>query len=423
MSEIIKKEILSGINLYYIPDTKYKTVSMSTYLNRKLKKEEATSNALLSKLLSRGTLSCPNINELNIYADKLYGTLYDVNITKKAHVQSIVSSINFLSDDYTDENIAGACTELMLDLLFKPNVTGDCFPEEVYKVEKQNLRDDIEGLINDKRSYANFRCIEEMCRGAENSIFEFGYLEDLDKIDNKSVYKHYTDIITASPIDIFVVGNIDIDELCGFVSDYLKEFSFDIKPISKSRVSVEKQSDVRYAEDVFDVAQGKLAMGFRTDITIDDERYYAHLLANSIYGSGAHSRLFNTVRDEMSLCYYASSMLDKFRAIMLVSSGIEFQNFEKAKTEIEKQLKSIAEGDFTDEEMQVAASYIINSYRSYKDSPYSMKEYYRSHCFCSNHDSIDEAIAKVEVVKRDDVMKALSTVTLDTVYFLKGKEA
>ncbi len=422
MSEIIKKEILSGINLYYIPDTKYKTVSMSTYLNRKLKKEEATSNALLSKLLARGTVSCKNINELNIYADNLYGTLYDVNITKKAHVQSIVSSVNFLSDEYTDANIAKDCTELMLDLLFKPNVSQDSFPDDVYKVEKQNLKDDIEGLINDKRSYANFRCIEEMCRGAENSIFEFGYLEDLDKIDNKSVYKHYKDIITSSPMDIFVVGDIDIDELCGFAADYLKEFSFDIKPISKSEDVREKKTEVKYVEDVFDVAQGKLAMGFRTDITIDDDGYYALLLANSIYGSGAHSRLFNTVREEMSLCYYASSMLDKFRAIMLVSSGIEFKNFEKAKNEIEKQLKNIADGDFTDEEMKIAANYIVNSYRSYKDSPYSMKEYYRSHCFSDNHDSIDEAIAKVEAVKREDVMKALSAVCLDTVYFLKGKE-
>jgi len=423
MADIIKKQILDGINLYYIPDTKYKTVSMSTYLTRKLKKEEATLNALLSKLLTRGTVSHKDINELNIYADNLYGALYDVNITKKAYAQSIVSSVNFLSDDYTSEGIARASTELMLDLLFKPNTESDAFSNEVFRVEKQNLKDDIEGLINDKRSYANFRCIEEMCSGGENSIFEFGYLEDLDKIDRYSVFKHYKDIITTSPIDIFVVGDIDLDEFCGYVKDYLKEFSFNIKPIIPTDNTPNVKEDVKYVEDVFDVSQGKLAMGFRTNITIDDESYYALLLANSIFGSGAHSRLFNTVREEMSLCYYASSMLDKFRAVMLVSSGIEFENFDKAKNEIEKQLKNIANGDFSDNELEVARSFIINSYLSYKDSPYAMKEYYRSHIFSDNHDTIDEAVAKLESLTRDDVTESLKGVVLDTVYFLKGKEA
>lgn len=423
MEDIIKKELINGVSLYYIPDAKYKTVSMSAFLHRRLAKDEATSNALLSKILKRGTLKCRNINELNIYADKLYGALYDVNITKKAYVQSIVCSVNFLSDEYLEESIVNPCTELMLDMLFKPNVSGESFDKEVFDVEKQNLKDDIEGLINDKRSYANFRCIEEMCKGEENSVFEFGYLEDLDKIDRKTLYEHYKSIITKSPMDIFVVGSVDIDALCDYIVSYLGEFKFDIEAITPADITASESDEVKYVEDIFDVAQGKLAMGFRTGITIDDEDYYALLLGNSIYGSGAHSRLFNTVREEMSLCYYASSKTDKFRGIMLVSSGIEFENYEKAKSEIEKQLLNIAKGDFTDEELEVARNYITNSYRSYKDSPYAMKDYYRGHCFCKNHDTIDEAIVKIEALTREDVVKTLSKVKLDTVYFLKGKEA
>ena len=423
MADVIKKQINDAVTLYYIPDTKYKTVSASAYLNRKLKKSEATTNALISKLLTHGTEDHPDMHTLSIYAEEMYGTLYDVNITKKAYVQSIVSSVNFLSDEYADDKIARKCMELMLDMLFKPHLEDGLFPEDAVKIEKQNLKDDIEGLINDKRSYANFRCIEEMCRGDENSIFEFGYLEDLNKIDVKSVSEHYKDIITKSPLDIFVVGCVDIDEFCGFLQEYFNGFNFSVEPIKASVGIVKKTDEVKYAEDVFDVAQGKLALGFTTDITIDDDRYYGLLLANSIYGSGAHSRLFNTVREEMSLCYYASSMLDKFRAVMLVSSGIEFANYEKAKSEIEKQLSNIAKGDFTDEELNVAKSFIINSYLSYKDSPYAMKEYHRSQCFSSNKDSIDEAVEKVSSLTREDAVQALKNVKLNTVYFLKGKEA
>ena len=73
MADIIKRELKNGISLYYIPDTKYKTVSVSTFLNRKLKKDEATMNALLSKVLTRGTESCRDITALSTYADDCTG--------------------------------------------------------------------------------------------------------------------------------------------------------------------------------------------------------------------------------------------------------------------------------------------------------------------------------------------------------------
>ena len=422
MPDILKKEIRDNINLYYIQDGKYKTVSMSAFLHRKLDRSEATKNALLSKVLRRGTRKHKNLNELNMYAENLYGTLYDVNISKKAYAQSIVSSVNFLADEYLPESIELECTALMLDLIFDAYTEKNSFDSSCVEVEKENLRDDIEGLVNDKRSYANLRCIEEMCRGEDTAVFEFGYIDDIDKIDEVSLYEHYKKIIYTSPIDIFVVGSIDIEKITHFIKDYFAEFKFEIKPIAPCRQEAARVKEIKYAEDIFDVNQGKLAMGLRTGINIDNDLYYALLVGNSIYGAGAHSRLFNTVREQMSLCYYASSQLDKFRSLMIISSGIEFKNYEKAKNEMLKQLENISNGDFSDEELSAARDFVINSYRSCKDSPYLMKDYYLGHCFSSNRDTLDEAIQKVLDVSREDIVKAFSGVHLDTVYFLKGKE-
>ena len=137
MPDIIKKEIQNNINLYYIPDTKYKTVSMSLFLHRKLSRDEATFNAMLSKILRCGTSKHSDITSLNLYAEELYGTLYDVNITKKAYAQSLVSSINFLSDKYTTESIVSEGIEFMLDLIFKPYIKDDAFCKAYLDIEKQ----------------------------------------------------------------------------------------------------------------------------------------------------------------------------------------------------------------------------------------------------------------------------------------------
>ncbi len=415
-------KIKDNINLYYIKDDKYKTTSITAYVNRRLKREEVTKNALLSKVLARGTSKYNTIETINEHLENLYGTLYSIDVLKKANVQCLQCSVSNISDKYTGENITAESTKLMLDFLFDPYVVGGVFDKDYVEGEKQNLKDDIEAIVNDKRSYANMRVIEEMCKGEDNAIMDCGYVEDLPDINNANLYEHYKNIIFASPIDIYVVGDTDIENIKNVISQYLSQYQFDIADITCDK-SVKKAEQIKYVDECMAVNQGKLAIGLRTGINIDNPLYYALLVGNSIFGAGAHSKLFNNVREKMSLCYYASSRLDKFNALMIVSSGIEFANYDKAKSEIFVQLDAVKQGDFTDDELQIAKSFIINSYNSFFDSPYMLKDYYFGQKFCMSKDSLEAAIAKVDAVTKQDIIDAFSHITADTVYFLKGKEA
>ena len=417
-----KYNISDNINLYVINDKKYKTVHYSFFLHRKLKKEEVTLNSLLSKVLKSGTKNHPTVSSLSKYAESLFGCGYDVFVTKRANVQSIVSSVNIVSDRFTNENSEKKALELMLDLVFNPNVSDSAFSDEVLNLQKTNLKDDIESLINDKRSYATVRCLEHMCDGEPNAIVEIGYKEDIDKIDSNILFNHYKSIIISSPIDIFAVGDVDADSLVSQIKEYIKKYTFNIVDIEVEHFS--KTSDaVKNITETLDVNQGKLVLGLRTGINIEHSAYYALLTANSIFGSGAHSKLFNNVREALSLCYYAYSRLDKYNSLMLVGSGIESKNFELAKNAILTELDNVKNGNFTDDELNVAKEYIISSYNSYKDSPSMLIDYYMGKVFCPSLPSLDQACDKVSKVTKQELIDAFSTVTLDTVYFLTGKEA
>ena len=86
------------------------------------------------------------------------------------------------------------------------------------------------------------------------------------------------------------------------------------------------------------------------------------------------------------------------------------------------QLDSVKNGDFTEQELEIAKSFIINSYNSYLDSPYMLKDYYYSQNFSHNSDTLEQASQKVTAVTKQDVVEAFSAIKTDTVYFLKGKE-
>lgn len=421
MQSIKEFNIIEGINLYYINDTKYKTVSMAMYLHRELDRGEVTKNSVLTKVLRRGNSKYNSIKSINTYLESLYGTLFSVDVSKKADVQSISCSVSNIIDRYSEKGVTAEAARLMLELMFEPYVTDNGFCADYVESEKKNLKDDIEAIINDKRSYANMRCIEEMCKGEKNAILDCGYIEDIPGINHSNLYEHYKSIIFSSPIDIYVVGEADIDDIVKTVSDYLGRYSFDIKPF---RASLTKRpaGDVKYVDERLDVNQGKLSMGFMTGTNADDDNYYALLVANSIFGSGAHSKLFNNVREKMSLAYYASSRLDKFNSLMIVSSGIEFENYTKAKDEILVQLDAVKNGDFSEDELSVAKDFIINSYRSYLDSPYLMREFYLTSGFTRDRDTLETAIEKVASVTKEQVTEAFAGVNLDTVYFLKGKD-
>ena len=85
-------------------------------------------------------------------------------------------------------------------------------------------------------------------------------------------------------------------------------------------------------------------MGFRLgDIALTNERAPV-MVANAMFGGSVTSKLFMNVRERLSLCYYASSSIDWRKGIMLVSSGIEFDKYDEALSEILTQLEAVRKG-------------------------------------------------------------------------------
>lgn len=420
--QVQKFNLLPGVHLYYIADPRPKTTSLYLYLHRPLSRTEVTKNALLASVLKRGTANLPDMRAINLHLEELFGLLYDIGVTKKGPIQSLSFSFNAIADQYAGDGLLHSAIDLMLDFLLCPRLVDGAFDPAYVEGEKKNLKDTIESLVNDKRAYANYRCLEELCKDDPTGVFEYGYIADLDGISAQTLYDHYQSIITKSPIDIFVVGDVDIAAVVNAFRDRLAGLSLSIAPLQMDAAPYGQAGDVRTVEEAFDVTQGKLALGLRTGTTVADADYYALMVGNSILGAGAHSKLFNNVREKKSLCYYVGSRIDKFSPIMLISSGIEFDKFHEAKKDILFELEAVKKGFFDQAELDIAKEFIIAQYQSYLDSPYLMQSYYLGLALTGNTDTIADAIQKIRAVTTEDVVRAFVKIKLDVVYFLKGKE-
>lgn len=172
-----------------------------------------------------------------------------------------------------------------------------------------------------------------------------------------------------------------------------------------------------------DVTQGKLTLGLRTDITVRDPRYPALMLLNAVYGAGMTSKLFLKIREEQSLCYYASSSLDKFKGVMVVGSGIEFEKFQVARDGILGELQACQQGEITGEELESARSYLISGLRTGCDSPGRLDDYALGQAVAGLDGTMEDLARQLKTVTKDQVVEAAQSLRLDTIYFLKGVQA
>ena len=171
-----------------------------------------------------------------------------------------------------------------------------------------------------------------------------------------------------------------------------------------------------------EVVQSKLVLGFRTGCAEPDAGAPAVKLMNAVYGGTPNSKLFLNVREKLSLCYYCSSLFIPAKGILLVQSGVETKNIERAENEILAQLEEVRKGNFTEEDLNAAKLSLCNSYHTLSDSPDALEGWYLSRTFSDPLRTPESEAELVSKVTAEQVAEAAGKVTLDTVYCLKGKE-
>lgn len=413
--------INDNISLHYIPMEKLKTTTVGVYIHRRLSKEEASYNALLPYVLKSGCGLCKNTAEIAHYLENLYGADLSVGILKKGEDQIIAFDAETISDKFAanGESLLKDLLKLLLSMIFDPVCENGGFKRSYVEIEKKNAADRVESVINDKRTYAQLRCIEEMCKGEPFGVYKLGSVEEINKITPEGLYDYYKKIISSSVIDIFVCGDADMKQ----ISDEIKKINIRFEKAEIPTTAIlPGGGDIKRVTDKMEVTQGKLCMGFKTNTSGDIRECAALTLANSIFGAGAHSKLFNNVREKLSLCYYASSQIDRFKGLMLVNAGIEFKNFEKAYEEILVQFEAVKKGEISDFEFESSVRALVNSYLSAYDDPRYMQNIQLGEIILGTNYSIDDHINMIKSVTREDVVRAMNKVELNTVYFLTGKD-
>ena len=416
-------ELLPGVFLTAVQTEKFKTGCFSINFLRPLRAEEASANALIPSVLLRGSEHCPDLRAIAARLDDLYGASIGTLIRKKGEVQMVGFYADFIEDALAGEPVFASVMTFLGELLLQPRLEDGHFVQEYVESEKRNLANAIASRVNDKRMYATSQLVKTMCAGEAYAVPRLGELEDVEHITAEGLYAHYREVLSTSRVELFYMGRKDAEEVAAQLRHVLREL-----PRAAAFDAVETwqrsgRDAVRRGEERLEITQGKLAMGLRTGITAADADYPALLMLNTIFGGGITSKLFCKVREEMSLCYYAISSIEKFKGVMIVSSGVEFEKLETAEKEILRQLDDCRNGVISEYEFTSAKNYLLSDLKAALDSPGRLDDYAVGQRMAGLRGGMEELARGIEAVTPEQVADCARRVTLDTVFTLKGAQA
>ena len=416
--EYIKKN-LGSYNLHLIKNTNFKSIMVKVYFREPIKKENITIHNFLTTMLTFSSKKYPTRRELILKTQDLYSCSLSSSDSRLGNYINTSFKLTVLKDEYTEENNLEKAIEFLSEIIYNPNVTDNKFDEASFNIVMNQGCLALSSIKENPSSYSIIRMLENMDSNSPISYRSFGYLEDLKDINSSNLYTHYKQMIKEDDMDIFVIGDIDFEQMDLIIRKYFKQKTF--KKVKGNYLIPAKKAPLkkRIITEENESNQSKLAIGCRTYNLTDYERNYPLTLYNIILGGGADSKLFTEVREKNSLCYYIGSTANKLDNILLIRAGISNTNFKQSIKLIEKQMNEIAKGNFTEEDIENAKELYQTAIDEIEGSESEIiASYYMIELL--GVDTIETKAKKMKEVTKKEIIKVAKKVKIDTVYMLEG---
>lgn len=413
---LINNKNYGSYNLHTIKTDRFKTCHVEIVFKNNVCVEELTIRNVLFDTLLEGSKNYETNRLLNLKLEDLYNaSVYSV--TSKVGNMILTSiCIDFLAPKYTEEKILDESIKLLFELIFNPLVVNNEFDKSKVDYIKTKLESDLKSIIETPRKKAIIEAFKTL--GNTPTSYETnGKLEDLPKINHCNLYEYYKKILKNDYIDIYVIGNLDMDKVDKTIKKYEQ---FEV--IKDHAITVYLNNEKRKL-----IKETKITNYFQTNIAIllnlynltDFEKKYVANLYNIILGGASlQTKLSKKLRIDNSLCYNIQSSYLKYDNLILISTGVDINGEDKAIKLIKDAINEM-KTTITDKELSEAKELTFTSLKMIEDSPSRIIDnlLYQD---LGIIDDYEERIINFKKVTKEDIYNLANKINICTIYSLRG---
>lgn len=420
---MLQRECLApGVHLNCIPADKFNRCRISLHFRFPASREKATDQALLPLVMDRGYAACPDMTQLSRKLARLYGAALSVETSMQGASRVLSVSITGIKDQFAlnGEALTAEYATIAFGVAFEPYFENGLFSREAVEIEKTTLTRQLESEINDKRLYCVRQARRKFFGDSPAGIERDGYLADLPAVTCESLTAAYHEMLRTAQLDVICLG---ADE--GVVRRMTLEKLANIQrePAQLENYLYMPVQPTEHFREEMDLVQAKLCMMFTWNQCAKPEQLNAFRLAMSVFGGSATSRLFLNVREKQSLCYYCASRFASPAAFMMVDSGVEPANAEKAEQAILKELNDLVNGPITEEELENSRRGLLSGLTSVGDSLAGLENWYYNEILRGGAiNTPEQAADQLKQVTAEDVRQILAGFRYSVGYLVTKKE-
>lgn len=240
-----------------------------------------------------------------------------------------------------------------------------------------------------------------------------GSKENIAKFDKSYIEAYRKAYYNADNVVVSFAGNVTIEEADFLVSKYIEPFLSTNKSDSLI-VPTDKNLYGKISKNK-EIEQLHLALGFSC-VKYDDELNNEATVMNVALGSGMSSRLFQTVREKLGLCYTVYSYPSGYRntGSLAVYAGVNKETVNKAYDAIFAVLKELQNDGIGESELSRAKSQMLSSFEFGSENTASQMMLFGKYLlFTDKIFDFDNKVKKIEGVTGEGLNKFIRSLDFD----------
>ena len=409
-----------SFNIYTIKTDRFKSSHMEIIFRSKAIKNKMTSYAFLADILTESTKEYPSRRYLMTRMEELYELSIYGTTTRVGNILNTSIILDFINPEYiNEEDYLENSIKLPFEILNNPNVINKEFDLKTFNIVKERIRKDIESIKENPFKQSIRETINYTGFDTATSYPLLGTIEDLEAITPSSLYNTYEELFKENVCDIFIIGNLDMDEVASIIKREFKNRY--ISKLDTNMYITNKENKRPLVGSIeSNNIQASLVMIYNVNELNDFEKNAVIHVFNYIFGNGGlTSKLYQNLREKNSLCYGVTSMVLKYDSLLLIQVSLDNESVSKAISLIKKSLKEMTTGNFTIDTLNDAINNLIISMDYSMDNCVPILSNYVFNIF-DNLPMPEERKKLYKKVTKEDIINVAKKLKLNTVFTLKG---
>ncbi|MDJ0663814.1 MAG: pitrilysin family protein [Acidimicrobiia bacterium] len=289
--------------------------------------------------------------------------------------------------------------DILAEMLQRP-----AFRQKEIDSERHVVLEEINMNEDDPTDVAHEQFVNALWDGHPLAPPILGTRESITQMTRETIYNYWHRRYTPRSTVVAAVGDIEHESLVEMVAEHMADWAG--PEIGRDSLAPAVMPSVRVRHR--DTEQSHIVFGAE-GLTRGDDRRFAVTVANHVLGGGMSSRLFREIREDRGLAYavhaFRMPFLDTGAAAVYVGTTPN-QTFEVLKL-IRTELDKLMADGITEEELERAKGNIKGSLAlSLEDTNGRMTQLGRLELTGVEHLSVDETVARIEVLSREDILDA-----------------